>query len=657
MVLIIHEKLSSTSNIFCCRMRNDIDLAPPGISYRVRNDGGLAQPGPSSGFRTGYHIPKMGRNSHQPYPVSERGRGGAIKSGASRQQSSVNSTNFMDLQTLLKPEEVVQAPDTMNVRFIEPFWSTIKMREQLICYPGSANIMPSMGQARIKDVVALLNNQCIHLVHSLLVDLHFERVMRYQLKVLENLNMTEGKTAVLHLGDIGQSLKHPKQRQIRPETEEEKVQFEDFCGRYDKMVEQLNDFPQSVLIYLLIIAQINRFVVTHLKVLNIVLRKSDQSSSPDVQVCRDRQDPSWTLFLKGIGTLPLGEPLEVEGQLRLDEVLNLLNLNGEARTDMLCAIGLMAHYHFVQYHLLQGLMDDKKIPQDELGKTLSFSPNPVTTIQLWFPMVTIVGYQGNLSLYSEWPEDLICSGTEHLQDFRRHFSNKSVVQDLESRLLTSFQLYLSELISSEKICLSARLRCVSVEEYNQNQRVYQYQTISSKFGNKNLSVFRNLIRDLAIMGKTGMSRTSLSLPPALTVSSEHLHLVSTEIKKHAEFKCLLNIMVTAKDEISLMRTEITEVKNAVSTMYEEFKSKIDEAIFGNTTVLQTDVTHLRKDVERLVNQISVAGLATSGQDSGTNSGAGPSNDDNRVEDRRQEERREETSRKVQKLKLRCEKKE
>ncbi len=603
----------------------------------MRND--EPQPGPP-GFRNGYHIPKVGR--YQPYASNERGQDGPVKAGPSREQRSTSSVNvnFMDLQSLLNPEEAVALPEPLTVRYIEPTWAQVKMREQLICHPGTSNIMSSLGSARIKDVVSIMNNQCTHLVHSLLVDLQIEKAMRYQLKVLENLNLTEGKTPVLHLGDIGHLLMHPKQKQIIPETAEEKIQFNEFRSRYNKLVEQLNDFPQVILLYLLSIAQINRFLVSQLNIFNIILKKvGDQAGNAEVTVCRDKKDPIWPLFLKGIGSGPSGEPTEVDGQLRLDDVLNLLHLSGEDRANVLCAVGMFTHYHFIQYQLLQGFIDDRKFQQDENGKNLTFCPNPVLTFQVWFPVVTIVGYQGNLSLFSEFPEDLITSGSEQLQDFRRHFSNKGVLVDLEVRLLSSFQLYLSELISSEKICLAARLRCVSVEEYNQNPRVFQYQQISSKLVNKNLSVYRNVLRDLAIMAKTSLTKTPVTLPPALTHSSEHLHLVSTNLIKHAEYKCLLDHIKSVGDDVSLLRKDIEDIKKTVDALY-------STAVYGNT---HNDVTSMKSNIERLTKHLLPEGTVTTNNlDPGMQSGA------DAVVDKA--DSKEDNAKKQLKLKLRCEKK-
>lgn len=40
-------------------------------------------------------------------------------------------------------------------------------------------------------------------------------------------------------------------------------------------------------------------------------------------------------------------------------------------------------------------------------------------------------------------------------------------------------------------------------------------------------------------------------------------------------------MVAAKDDITTLKNEVAEIKNTVNTWCEEFKAKIDDAIFGN----------------------------------------------------------------------------
>ena len=63
------------------------------------------------------------------------------------------------------------------------------------------------------------------------------------------------------------------------------------------------------------------------------------------------------------------------------------------------------------------------------------------------------------------------------------------------------------------------------------------------------------------------------------------------------------MVASVRDEVSSMKKELEETKKAVNLVYEEMKGKLDDAIYSNTTQLQTDVERMRKDVERLVKHL------------------------------------------------------
>ena len=97
----------------------------------------------TSGYKIPCNPPNPTRANQQPY--NKLGRPSQSKSAGSSKkiQQPVGDNNFMDM---LLSNESMASPLISSVRYIEPFWATIKIREQLMCYPESSHVMPSLGQ-------------------------------------------------------------------------------------------------------------------------------------------------------------------------------------------------------------------------------------------------------------------------------------------------------------------------------------------------------------------------------------------------------------------------------------------------------------------------------------------------------------------------------